>query len=191
MIEMDTHAPAQPFLQNIQLRALQLHHVIAHSKTENSCMNKGRFILFNENDKMSFPLRSTGADVRIIQIGVERHVTSPVGPANARLSTAHKIYHQLWPSYSRGRCRNKRSIYTTAHQGTWDLTGARSISRLIPRPLSRRILTSACMDIDGCSQIRGRAAKEETIRRPPLPSTSPMLGGKMRSLILAPIYVSK
>ena len=37
-------------------------------------------------------------------------------------------------------------------------------------------------ELDGCTQIRRRASKEETIRRSPLPSTSPMLGGKKKSL---------
>ena len=50
MIEVDTHAPAQPFLYNIQLRALQRRHVIAHDTTENICMNKDSSAFFNRND---------------------------------------------------------------------------------------------------------------------------------------------
>ena len=52
--------------------------------------------------------------------------------------------------------------------------------------------------LDGCTQIRRRASKEETIRRPPLPSTSPMLGGKKkafpspsRMLYEASLYTSR
>ena len=54
-------------------------------------MNQDSSALFNRNDEIFLPLRSTCADVRIIQSGVERHVTGPIRPANARLSTAHKF----------------------------------------------------------------------------------------------------
>ena len=40
---------------------------------------------------------------------------------------------------------------------------------------------------DGCPQIRRGASKEETIRRPPLPSTCPLLGGKKKAFPSPPM----
>ena len=37
------------------------------------------------------------------------------------------------------------------------------------------------IELDGCTQIRRRASEEETIRRPPLPPTGQMLGGKKKA----------